>query len=64
MATGMLNNGADICYIQQRLGHSDLKSGQIYTELNNLALKAVHDKTHPARVKKTAEGDSKLKDAE
>ncbi len=49
IATHMLQNGADIRYIQQMLGHSDLASTQIYTRVQDTALKDVHDKTHPAK---------------
>jgi len=51
MATAMLENGADIRYIQQMLGHASLKTTQIYTQVSNRALKEVHSKTHPATLK-------------
>ena len=67
-ATLMLENGADIRFIQQMLGHASLDTTQIYTRVSIHQLKAVHDATHPgARLKArdakgTAEeqGDSEL----
>lgn len=49
-ATHMLENGADIRYIQALLGHEDLSTTQIYTQVSILQLKAVHERTHPARI--------------
>jgi integrase/recombinase XerD len=49
MATLMLENGADVRFIQAMLGHADLKSTEIYTQVSIKALKAVHTATHPAR---------------
>ena len=49
-ATHMLENGADIRYIQALLGHADLSSTEIYTQVSILQLKAVHERTHPARL--------------
>jgi len=51
MAAAMLNNGADIRYIQLMLGHASLRTTQIYTQVSNQALKDVHSKTHPATMK-------------
>ena len=48
MATLMLENGADIRFIQQMLGHSKLSSTQIYTQVSIRMLKHVHAATHPA----------------
>lgn len=47
MATLMLENGADIRFIQAMLGHADLKSTQIYAHVSIGRLKAVHSVTHP-----------------
>lgn len=47
MATIMLENGADIRYIQQILGHSSLETTQIYTRVSITALKEIHRRTHP-----------------
>ena len=46
-ATHMLANGADIRYIQTLLGHSSLKSTQIYTRVELTDLKRVLDECHP-----------------
>ncbi len=51
MATLMLENGADIRYIQQMLGHTSLKTTQIYTQVSIKQLKSVHKLTHPANQK-------------
>jgi integrase/recombinase XerD len=47
-ATHMLENGADIRYIQALLGHADLRSTQIYTQVSIVMLKQVHAATHPS----------------
>jgi integrase/recombinase XerD len=47
-ATLMLEGGADIRFIQQMLGHAQLSSTQIYTQVSIAKLKAVHAATHPA----------------
>jgi len=52
MATHMLENGADIRYIQTMLGHADLATTQIYTQVSMTKLKEVHEATHPARLER------------
>jgi integrase/recombinase XerD len=47
MATLMLEGGADIRYIQAMLGHAELSTTQIYTQVSIRALQAVHEATHP-----------------
>jgi len=48
VATAMLENGADVRYIQELLGHSELTSTQIYTRVSIRKLQEVHRLTHPA----------------
>lgn len=50
MATHMLENGADIRYIQAILGHSDLEITALYTRVSIYKLKEIHLATHPAKV--------------
>lgn len=49
MATLMLENGADIRFIQAILGHVELSTTEIYTQVSIKQLKAVHTATHPAK---------------
>ena len=46
-ATHMLENGADIRFIQQLLGHARLDTTQIYTQVSIIKLREVHARTHP-----------------
>ncbi len=48
MATLMLEGGADTRYIQQMLGHENLASTQLYTQVSIKKLKDSHTATHPA----------------
>lgn len=50
MATLMLENGADIRYIQAMLGHADLRTTEIYAQVSVRMLKAIHTATHPGRL--------------
>jgi integrase/recombinase XerD len=54
-ATHMLDNGADIRYIQELLGHESLSTTEVYTRVSIVKLKEVHEKTHPARLEKPGE---------
>jgi integrase/recombinase XerD len=49
-ATHMLENGADIRFIQSLLGHAKLDTTQIYTQVTLGKLKEVHNATHPAKL--------------
>lgn len=51
MATHMLDNGADIRFIQMMLGHADLSTTEIYTQVSIEKLKEIHKATHPAKMK-------------
>ena len=44
----MLEGGADIRYIQEMLGHVELSTTQIYTQVSIRRLKTVHSLTHPS----------------
>jgi integrase/recombinase XerD len=47
-ATHMLENGADIRFIQQLLGHAKLDTTAIYTEVSIKQLQEVHARCHPS----------------
>jgi len=51
-ATLMLEGGADVRYIQEMLGHSNLETTQIYTKVSIEKLKQIHTATHPARLER------------
>jgi integrase/recombinase XerD len=48
MATLMHENGADIRHIQAMLGHEDIRTTEIYTQVAIRALQKIHAATHPA----------------
>lgn len=61
-ATHMLQNGADIRYIQKLLGHRSLLSTAVYTHLEIRDLKRVHRRCHPrakrpGRVEESSRGE-------
>jgi integrase/recombinase XerD len=62
-ATHMLENGADIRFIQALLGHTKLETTQIYTHVSIEKLKEIHAATHPARLERTPDDDRPSEEA-
>ena len=52
MATLMLEGGADLRFIQAMLGHAEISTTQIYTQVAIRQLQAVHAMTHPGATKR------------
>ncbi|GMQ88661.1 MAG: hypothetical protein BMS9Abin09_0091 [Gammaproteobacteria bacterium] len=50
MATHMLENGADVRFVQAILGHVNLNTTEIYTHVAINKLSEIHAATHPAKL--------------
>jgi site-specific recombinase XerD len=46
-ATHMLAHGAELRYLQELLGHGSPEATQIYTQVDLLELRSVHQRCHP-----------------
>ncbi len=53
MATLMLENGCDLRFIQMMLGHANLSTTEIYTQVSVKKLVEMHRATHPAKLERS-----------
>ena len=65
VATLMLDNGVDIRFIQQMLGHVSIGTTEIYTHVSIVKLKQIHEMTHPTlRQNQAEEGEPRATEEE
>jgi integrase/recombinase XerC len=53
IATGLLNEGAELNSIKEMLGHSSLAATQVYTHNSSAKLQKVYKDAHPRAKRKT-----------
>jgi site-specific recombinase XerD len=51
----MLQQGADIRYVQELLGHKNLRTTQQYTKILPLEVKKAHEDAHPNNRRENAD---------
>jgi integrase/recombinase XerD len=63
-ATLLLENGCDVRYVQEMLGHSKLETTAVYTHVSIRTLKLMHAKYHPAKLPQAAAEPGRVPAAE
>ena len=61
-ATHLLQQGADIRYVQELLGHHHLRTTQYYTKVLPVEVKKTHEKTHPGSDDRRRKTEDRKKD--
>jgi integrase/recombinase XerD len=51
-ATRMIENGADICFVKEQLGHADISTTALYVRLTTRRLREEYLKTHPSALRR------------